>query len=78
MNTLRTTPQLCPTCGYTLDAHTNTTGRGGPGPGDFTICISCSGILRYNEGLKCEAITLEEVRKSAAAKSRRSSTQSER
>lgn len=61
MDTLYTTPQLCPSCGYTLDGHTNTSGSGGPGPGDFTICLACAAIMRYDEGMKVYAITLEEV-----------------
>lgn len=61
MDTLYTTPQLCPICGYTLEGHTNTSGSGGPEPGDFTICMACAGILRYDVGLKVYAITLDEV-----------------
>jgi len=49
LTTHRTAPDRCPECGHLLDAATNTEGPGAPGPGDFSVCISCTAILVFDE-----------------------------
>lgn len=52
-------PSLCPRCGYMTDmaSHpTDPTAR--PKDGDFSVCLSCGGLLMFNEDL-----TLREVSK---------------
>lgn len=37
----------CPVCKMPLNAHTNTTDRGAPRTGDYTICLYCGSVLRF-------------------------------
>lgn len=57
----RLPPQFCPFCFTLLDAATNMTSLDAPQPGDFTICVNCSGILRYEEGMTVVASSLLEI-----------------
>jgi hypothetical protein len=41
-------PNLCPTCGYTLDAVSEMgNGARAPEPGDASLCIDCGEILEF-------------------------------
>lgn len=43
----------CPNCGRKLDAATSTRlGRQRPKPGDFSLCIGCAAVLRFDEELE--------------------------
>jgi hypothetical protein len=53
--------QLCPVCFWQLDGITNMTGREEPGVGDFTVCIGCRSVLRFDLGMKLEKSSLLEV-----------------
>jgi hypothetical protein len=55
-------PQLCPKCGYTLDASTKLEGdKGGPKDGDVTVCIGCASVLEFGPELKLRVIRLEDL-----------------
>ena len=57
----RSDPQLCPSCGHTLDASRVITGGKDepPQPLDFTICLKCLAPLRFDANLKLHIITIE-------------------
>lgn len=53
MKTFRLEVQLCPKCGYTLDAATKVEGtKGAPEPGDLTVCLGCASVLQFGPELK--------------------------
>lgn len=46
----RLKPVPCPVCFTTLDAASTIDGDTNPPvPGDFTVCLNCSAILRYDD-----------------------------
>lgn len=47
-------PSLCPQCGDKLDMATSTTEAARPEPGDFSICLHCGTILRFDADLRCQ------------------------
>lgn len=50
MITTRTPVVLCPLCGHTLDAASSVTNPDErPDPGDFSVCIGCAGVLRFDD-----------------------------
>lgn len=60
MKTFRMTIQLCPQCGYELDASTKVQGdKGGPVEGDVTVCIRCASVLQFGPELKLSVTTLD-------------------
>jgi hypothetical protein len=59
--------QFCPQCGYSLDAHTNTTGDGAPEVGDISVCIECASLLRFDSDLKVQLTSMEELPESCHA-----------
>lgn len=62
MNTFRLGLQLCPKCGYELDAATKVQGdNGGPEPGDVTVCIGCATVLEFGPELKLSVANLDEI-----------------
>lgn len=51
MQNFKMPPFMCPNCGTKLDGATDIGMSGGrPGKGDFSICLSCATILRFEEG----------------------------
>lgn len=52
MQNFRTPAFMCPNCWAQLDGATEIGGRGpgGPSKGDFSICLHCASILRFEEG----------------------------
>lgn len=55
-------PRPCPVCGYVCDRATAVTGNESPQPGDWTVCLRCGEILRFDEQLTHRQVTLEELR----------------
>ena len=43
---------LCPHCGYKLDAATSLTSNRRPSPGDWTVCMECTGLLVFDVFLR--------------------------
>lgn len=39
----------CPACGKVCDAATGISGAVRPKPGDYTVCLGCAAILRFDE-----------------------------
>jgi hypothetical protein len=52
--------RFCPVCFHKLDGVTNLTGSEKPEPGDFTICIGCTSVLKFTTG-NFELSSLEAV-----------------
>lgn len=56
--------QSCPICEYELE---NTTGIGSenkdaiPNPGDICVCLSCGGVLRFNDNIELTTATEDEL-----------------
>jgi hypothetical protein len=48
MTTTRHEPTACPRCGYRLDAASDLIGGATPKPGDFSVCLNCGELLRFN------------------------------
>jgi hypothetical protein len=57
----RMRPSICPVCSWPLDGVTNLTSRDAPVVGDFTVCINCRSVLRFNLGMGLEKSSLLEV-----------------
>jgi len=60
----RTTPTLCPRCGYVLDAHGTAPGEADPAPpraGDYTICVGCVGVLQFGADGMLRPVTADEL-----------------
>lgn len=60
MRTLRTPESACPHCGKKLDAATSPD-LASPDPGDITICLGCTAILKFDEKLMIVAIEQPEL-----------------
>ena len=56
----RTSPVPCPVCFTRLDAAASIDSENPPESGDFTVCLFCSSILRYDGVLGVVASSLEE------------------
>jgi len=54
-------PRWCPKCFYRLDACTSLLDEVRPVPGDFTVCIGCSSVLRFTETMDFELSSLEAI-----------------
>jgi hypothetical protein len=51
----------CPGCGYLIDAAADSDDEGAiPSPEDFTICLDCGHICRFNEDLTLRNLTEED------------------
>lgn len=51
----------CPECGYQLDGASTLLGDARPpGPGDFSVCIECMAVLRFDEMLQLRTTSLAE------------------
>ena len=57
----RTLPRFCPSCFHILDAVSSMTGKEGPQPGDFSICLCCASVLRFTDKMDYELSALIEV-----------------
>lgn len=43
---------ICPKCGYLLEAATDMESDKRPSPGDWAVCINCATVLRFDENLR--------------------------
>ena len=55
MLTSRLPPAACPHCGALLDACTSLDGDHQPSPGDWTVCIECAGVSRWDASFNLRA-----------------------
>jgi hypothetical protein len=54
--------QLCPECGYELDASTKVEGeKGAPEPADVTVCFGCAALLQWDAEMKLATARLDEM-----------------
>lgn len=44
--------ELCPKCGRLFTKVSNATGHGAPEPGDWSVCIGYSALLRFGPALR--------------------------
>lgn len=67
MTTTRMQPQLCPACGYMLDAATlvssKLTDKTAPVAGDVTICMGCARALLFEDDRRVRMFTKGEMRR---------------
>ena len=56
----RTSPVPCPVCFTRLDSAASFDTENPPKPGDFTVCLECSSVLRYDDVLGVIASSLDE------------------
>jgi hypothetical protein len=56
----RLSADYCPECGQLLDCASDPEGIKGPIPGDFSVCIGCGAILRFDDALKLRSASLAE------------------
>jgi hypothetical protein len=54
----RMPPRFCPVCFLLLTANTNLTSKDKPEPGDFTVCIKCASVLRFDGKMDLELSSL--------------------
>lgn len=52
----------CLRCGHKFDLGTiiTTEGKERPGPGDFSLCIKCAFVMRFDENLTVRELTFDE------------------
>jgi hypothetical protein len=51
----------CPFCGYEMDRATHPEDNSiKPSPGDLSICLKCTSILRFDDGMRLAALEPEE------------------
>lgn len=57
--------QLCPKCGYAMDAHSNTSSRDKrpPIPGDIGVCFQCFETLVFDENMKLQTASADDLEK---------------
>lgn len=61
MDETRLPKTCCPWCWTLLDSASNVYAPGPPQPGDFTICIHCTAVLKYTATMQLEASSLSEI-----------------
>lgn len=62
METTRTPETQCPSCQCSIDAATALTEDVTPSPGDFTVCIQCAAILRFDRELHLKETVYHELK----------------
>lgn len=56
------TPSMCPNCGYYFDCATHAVhGDRVPKPDDFTICVGCASVLRFNKNMTVRDATIDDI-----------------
>lgn len=56
------TPEsTCPACGYKFDRASSLTGEHRPDADDFTLCLNCGAIFRFNADLTTREATPAEL-----------------
>ena len=51
-NDIRHAPTKCWACGYVMDCSADPSGQHKPGPGDITMCLSCTSVNVYDKDMK--------------------------
>jgi hypothetical protein len=51
----------CPNCGAGVDAATNLFGKGGPEPGDISICLYCGCLMKFKDDMMLRRLTGAEL-----------------
>jgi hypothetical protein len=59
--TSRTPPQFCPVCFEFLDTVTSITAAVLPQPDDFTVCIGCGSVLKFDANMMLLPSSLMEI-----------------
>jgi hypothetical protein len=59
--TTRIHASFCPFCFQMLDAVSSMQDKKVPEPGDFTICIECGAVLRFDAKMDLLASSLEDI-----------------
>ncbi|WP_106256183.1 hypothetical protein [Stenomitos frigidus] len=59
--TIRTPENLCPHCGYKLDACSVPFSLDSPSVGDLSVCIDCAGLLQFGKGLVVQALAQDVI-----------------
>lgn len=62
MTTFRMPEQACPCCAYKLDAASSIWTEDRPTPGDYTVCLKCRAILRWDYAMRIYEANGEELR----------------
>jgi hypothetical protein len=58
----RTPVNYCPKCGYRIDAASvPDKPEEGPEAGDFSVCLMCGCMLRFEADLRSRKVTMEEL-----------------
>lgn len=62
-NPIRHIDQFCPYCNTLLNATTSINNKkNNPKPGDFSICINCAEVIRFDQNLKLKKSSIEEAK----------------
>lgn len=64
-------PSACPTCGKKLNGATKIDGKGGPRPGDISVCFYCTSFLVFGDDLELALMTADEIVELPAEQRRR-------
>lgn len=59
METVHLKASRCPNCGKKLDACSGL--DRGPGPGDLTVCIECSALVRFDDDMQLTGFSEDEA-----------------
>ena len=60
--TLLNKDNLCPACNGVIDAATDSSREQIPEKDDYSICLKCSVVLRFNEDLSSRLATKKEIK----------------
>jgi hypothetical protein len=52
---------MCTNCGYEMDTASGVTHKEAPKPGAISICLKCSHIMAFGDGLKLRNLTDQEM-----------------
>ena len=63
MSTAVIPPCLCPQCGAMLDRVTDPIGNDKARPDDFTVCLDCTAVLRFNPDMSVRLTNQEDLQK---------------
>jgi hypothetical protein len=55
---------ICPICGHSLNAASPVVPpHRAPEPGDWTVCIGCAGVLKFDQALKVVVVPAQDVKR---------------
>lgn len=49
-------------CGYKFDCASDVEENNRPRPGDFTLCLNCGEIFVFDENMRCNQPTIDEIK----------------